>query len=102
MRVVDDGAGIDGAQATAGHGLRNLAERAAALGGEFTAERRDGGGTWRRGGYRSSGRRAGQVTRYVTTIAVTMPNMPADPSAWPRMWQCHAHVPGRSAFTSTV
>ena len=29
-----------------------------------------------------------------TMSAVTMPNIPSSPSAWVRMWQCHAHTPG--------
>ena len=47
--VADDGSGIDGKPAT-GHGLHNLTDRAAALGGEFTAEPRTPRGTlatWR-------------------------------------------------------
>jgi len=50
VRVVDDGSGIDTGASTHGHGLRNLAERAADLGGTFTIEGRPGGGTvavWR-------------------------------------------------------
>jgi signal transduction histidine kinase len=50
VRVSDDGVGMPAAPATSGNGLRNLADRAAALGGTFTAERRDTGGTvatWR-------------------------------------------------------
>ena len=33
---------------------------------------------------------------------VTMPNMPLTDSAWDRMWQWNAHVPGFVACTSTV
>ena len=47
--VSDDGAGIGEARGS-GNGLRNLSERAAALGGDFAVAPRDGGGTvasWR-------------------------------------------------------
>ncbi len=50
VRVVDDGRGFDPTTSTQGNGLRNLAERAADLGGTFTIEGRPGGGTvavWR-------------------------------------------------------
>jgi len=49
VRVSDDGVGV-GDGAGAGKGLRNLAERATALGGAFTTTPRDAGGTvaeWR-------------------------------------------------------
>ena len=49
VRVTDDGTGLADDR-RAGSGLRNLAERATALGGGFTAERGAGGGTvatWR-------------------------------------------------------
>jgi len=37
-----------------------------------------------------------------TTMSVlTIPNMPAVPSTWGRMWQWKAHTPGRSAVTRT-
>lgn len=39
---------------------------------------------------------------YWTTMAVTMPNMPASDSTWLRMWQCHTHVPTWSAWNSAV
>ncbi|MDQ1713091.1 MAG: hypothetical protein QOE45_2541 [Frankiaceae bacterium] len=48
VRVSDDGAGVGDVRE--GNGLRNLADRAAALGGAFTATRRESGGTvatWR-------------------------------------------------------
>ena len=32
-----------------------------------------------------------------TMSAVTIPNMPCEPSAWVRMWQCHAQTPGSTA-----
>src|SRR5438093_7238169 len=35
----------------------------------------------------------------LTMSAVTMPNIPVDASAWPRMWQWKAHAPGASATT---
>ena len=50
VRVTDDGVGLPDVPRDGGNGLRNLAERATALGGEFTAERRENGGTvatWR-------------------------------------------------------
>ena len=50
VRVTDDGAGLPERPNAAGSGLRNLAERAAALGGSFTAVPGDAGGTvvtWR-------------------------------------------------------
>jgi PAS domain S-box-containing protein len=50
VRVADDGCGIDHGAASHGHGLRNLAERAAELDGTFAIEDRPGGGTiaiWR-------------------------------------------------------
>jgi signal transduction histidine kinase len=49
VRVSDDGAGM-GDDRGAGNGLRNLTDRAGALGGEFTTSPREGGGTvavWR-------------------------------------------------------
>jgi signal transduction histidine kinase len=49
VRVADDGVGLPERRAD-GNGLRNLAERATALGGEFTTSPREGGGTvavWR-------------------------------------------------------
>ena len=49
VRVTDDGVGIPERRG-GGHGLTNLADRATALGGGFTTEPRDGGGTvatWR-------------------------------------------------------
>jgi PAS domain S-box-containing protein len=49
VRVTDDGRGVDGGTSQ-GNGLRNLAERAAALDGTFAIEARSGGGTvaiWR-------------------------------------------------------
>jgi signal transduction histidine kinase len=49
VRVSDDGVGVP-ENLGSGNGLRNLADRAAALGGEFTTSPRDGGGTvasWR-------------------------------------------------------
>lgn len=45
LRVSDDGVGIPDDPRDGGSGLRNLAERAAALGGAFTASRRETGGT---------------------------------------------------------
>lgn len=33
----------------------------------------------------------------VTTMAVTMPNMPWSFSGWVPMWQCQAHVPAPGA-----
>jgi signal transduction histidine kinase len=48
--VTDDGVGPPGDGAPRGHGLHNLAERAARLGGTFELSTRDGGGTvadWR-------------------------------------------------------
>ncbi len=50
VRVADDGRGIELAEPSAGQGLRNLADRAAELGGTFTIEARPTGGTvaeWR-------------------------------------------------------
>jgi PAS domain S-box-containing protein len=50
VRVLDDGRGIDAAATSTGHGLQNLAERAAELGGSFSIEVRPSGGTvavWR-------------------------------------------------------
>ena len=44
LTVSDDGSGI-GAESGSGHGLENMASRAAALGGRFQIEARDGGGT---------------------------------------------------------
>jgi hypothetical protein len=41
------------------------------------------------------------VSRYSTTMAVTMPNMPSGDSAWLRMWQWKAQVPGSVARTRT-
>jgi PAS domain S-box-containing protein len=49
LRVVDDGVGVSG-EVVGGQGLRNLAERAALVGGTCTVGRADGGGTvveWR-------------------------------------------------------
>lgn len=49
VRVGDDGVGMGSAR-EGGNGLRNLADRAAALGGSFTTSPREGGGTvaeWR-------------------------------------------------------
>jgi signal transduction histidine kinase len=48
VNVRDDGRGVDGASATTrggGNGLRNLASRAEALGGELRVRPREGGGT---------------------------------------------------------
>ena len=50
VRVTDDGVGVPETTRAGGNGLRNLAERAAALGGDFTIVRRDDRGTlatWR-------------------------------------------------------
>jgi signal transduction histidine kinase len=50
VRVQDDGVGLAGAERPAGHGMRNMAERAARLGGTFaTTGAADGGTivTWR-------------------------------------------------------
>ncbi|HEU4839956.1 MAG TPA: ATP-binding protein, partial [Ilumatobacteraceae bacterium] len=50
VRVHDDGVGLAGAERPAGHGMRNMAERAARLGGTFaTTGAADGGTivTWR-------------------------------------------------------
>jgi len=45
VTVSDDGAGFDGATDPAGQGLKNLRERAAAIGGAFTLRSSPGGGT---------------------------------------------------------
>jgi signal transduction histidine kinase len=50
LQVLDDGVGIDVGASDGGHGLENLAARAAALGGQATITTREGGGTvvlWR-------------------------------------------------------
>jgi signal transduction histidine kinase len=50
LRVVDDGVGVPDVPRAGGSGLRNLAERAEVLGGVFTAQRVEAGGTvvtWR-------------------------------------------------------
>ena len=44
LRVSDDGVGFDGS-VTSGRGLRNLSERAGAVGGQFSATTRPDGGT---------------------------------------------------------
>jgi signal transduction histidine kinase len=51
LSVTDDGVGVDihhddPVRASGGHGLPNMAARAEALGGEFVASRRPGGGTY--------------------------------------------------------
>ena len=45
LRVADDGAGISDELETTGHGIRNMRDRAAQLGGHATVTRRPEGGT---------------------------------------------------------
>lgn len=45
LRVRDDGRGFDAFSAGAGYGLRNMGERAEALGGDFFVGPAGGGGT---------------------------------------------------------
>ena len=59
LRVADDGRGLDEAGDTEGHGLRSMAERARALGGELEVRSEPGRGATvtlrapiRRGGWR--------------------------------------------------
>jgi hypothetical protein len=44
----------------------------------------------------------GRLLYALTTMAVTIPNIPLSFSAWLRMWQCHAQIPGLSAWMRTV
>ena len=45
LRISDNGCGFDAEAESAGHGLRSMRERTAALGGRLTAESRPGAGT---------------------------------------------------------